>query len=36
MSTIASHSPLDILRTVRDTGLVLIKYHPVGNGLWGT
>jgi len=34
MSTIASHSPLNILETVRDRGLVA-KDHQQENGVWG-
>jgi len=33
MSTIASHSPLNILETVRAEAL--FKGPPIGNGLWG-
>ena len=33
MSTIALHSTLNILETVRDRGLVP-KGPPIGNGIW--
>jgi len=35
MSTIASHSPLNILETVRLRGSVPSKAPPIGNCLWG-
>jgi len=36
MSTISSHSPLNVLDSVRDRGLVPKDHHPpIGNGLWG-
>jgi len=35
MSTIASHSTLNISETVRDRGLLGSKEPPIGNGLWG-
>ena len=34
ISTIASHSPLNISQTVRDRG-IRSKGPPIGNGLWG-